>query len=43
MLRPWMKLLPWCIVAWIARRNCETFEVCGATMVQPFPGALISK
>lgn len=38
-MRSWLKLLPFFIVCWIARRNCSRMNVGGWVYVQPFgPG-----
>jgi len=42
-MRPWIKLLPWFVVVWLARRHCEVFMVHGTQAVCPFPGVTISK
>jgi hypothetical protein len=42
-MQSWMKLMPWCIVVWIARRHCEVFTLCGCEVVRPFPGVTVAK
>lgn len=43
-MRPWLKLLPWCAVVWLARKHTELLRIGDAEYVQPFcPGPLLSK
>lgn len=43
MLANWTKILPYCFIAWYARRYCEVFDLDGTKYVQPYNEALIIK
>jgi hypothetical protein len=41
MLRPWVKILPFFVVCWLARKYCERQRVNNWIYVQPFgPGKM---
>lgn len=43
MLRPWMRFLPFALVAWIGRRQCEQVPAgAGMTGVEIFRGQVLS-
>lgn len=42
MMRLWLRYLPYALVVWLAKRNCERVDQFGLAAVVIFPGELFS-